>query len=546
MCQCDFLKTIAGYYFSLHLSKTTLLYLYVYINYIDDSAFFFDYNDLLINFILRKLGFMLSISNTISLTRLERKMRRADNFADWKKAALEHDAMSGFETWKNKEESKSYDYINIRTRIDALKEFRRLKDDTGLLFALNEGIHGNQGGMGKSTLYKLAKFGTKNLIEEYVDEIVGALEHISTIQESDEITKEDKLDFFERASHCFGRSALMLSGAGSLGHFHRGVIKTLFEHKLLPTVISGSSAGSVSAAVLGTYSDEELPTVLQSDSVLDPLQHEIDKRPKSLIRQQTDPASLKLMLEAIIPDITFQEAYEKTGRMISITIAPYEEHQTSRLMNAVTSPNVYVRSAVMASCAVPGVYEPVMLMAKNVYGEAQPYLPDRRWVDGAVTDDLPAKRLARLYGVNHYIVSQANPLALAIMKGEQYIPVPKGAKNVFRLSTHEILKSGEKFSRRYLRKIPDVGKTMSMFYSVLAQDYKGDVNIVPNFNFVDPQKLLGQLTSTEIQELVIEGERSTWPQLEHIKVCSKIGHKLDKILDHHTDHNVKRLYKKRR
>lgn len=489
---------------------------------------------------------MLSISSSFSLTRLERKMRNANNYSDWKEAALEHDALSGFEAWKGKEASKSYDYINIRSRIEALKEFRRQEDDIGLLFALNEGIHGNQGGMGKSILYNLAKFGTKHLIEEYVDEIVDALEHISTIPESSEISKDDKLDFFERASLCFGHSALMLSGAGSLGHFHRGVVKALFEHNLLPNVISGSSAGSISAAILGTYSDEELPAVLLGDNVLDPMQNEIDNRPKSLIRKQSGSDSLKKMLEAIVPDMTFQEAYEKTGRMISITIAPFEEHQSSRLMNAITSPNVFIRTAVMASCAVPNVYPPVMLMAKNVYGEAQPHLPDRLWVDGAVTDDLPAKRLARLYGVNHYIVSQANPLALAMMKGEQYVPMTKGAKNVLRLSTHEILKSGEKFSRRYLRKIPDVGKTMSMFYSVLAQDYKGDVNIAPNFNFVDPQKLLGQLTSAEIQELVIEGERSTWPQLEQIKTCSKIGHKLEEILDHHSDHNIKRLYKKRR
>jgi len=488
---------------------------------------------------------MLSISKTLSLSSLERKMRRADSYAEWKIAALEHDALSGFEVWKHKENSNSYDNVNIRTRLDILKELRRKKDDTGLLFALNEGIHGNQGGMGKTILYKLAKFGTKHLIEEYVDEIVGALEHISTIPESSEISREDKLDFFERASHCFGRSALMLSGAGSLGHFHRGVIKTLFEHKLIPTVISGSSAGSISAALLGTYNDEELSIALKNDSVLDPFQAEIDERPKSLLRQQTDTASLKILLEAIIPDITFQEAYEKTGRMISITIAPHEEHQNSRLMNAVTSPNVYVRSAVMASCAVPGVFEPVMLMAKNEYGESQPYLPERRWVDGAVTDDLPAKRLARLYGVNHYIVSQANPLSLAIMKGEEYIPVPKGVKNVFRLSAHEMLKSGEYFSRRYLRKMPKVGKAMSMFYTVVAQDYKGDVNIVPSFNFVNPQKLLGKLTSDEIKKLVIEGERSTWSELQQIKVCSKIGLKLDEILDHHNDHNVKRLYKKR-
>lgn len=488
---------------------------------------------------------MMLRSNATNLSRLERKMRRAQSYAEWQQTALEHDAASGQEKWKSIEKSKSYDHSNIRARLGVLRDLRENKDDVGLLFALNEGIHGNQGGMGKSTLYERAKFGTKQLIEEYVDEIVDALNHISQIPESDEITTEDKLDFFNRASLCFGRSALMLSGAGSLGHFHRGVIKTLLQHNLLPNVISGSSAGSVFAAVVGTHTDAELQELLHENKLRDPMQDEIDQQSGSLVRRQIDSASLKTTLESAIPDMTFQEAYEKTGRQISITIAPNEEHQTSRLMNAVTSPNVYVRIAVMASCAVPGIFPPVMLMAKNVFGESQPYLPDRRWVDGAVTDDLPAKRLARLYYVNHYIVSQANPLALAMMTGERYLPLPESAKNIMRLTSHELLKSGEKFSRRYLRGIPDVGKAMSMFYSVMAQDYKGDINIIPNFGFIDPQKLLGQLTTREIEELIVEGERSTWARLEQIRNCSKIGRTLDDILDHHGDHNVKRFYKKR-
>jgi TAG lipase/steryl ester hydrolase/phospholipase A2/LPA acyltransferase len=488
---------------------------------------------------------MSSTVNGSSLSSLERKMRKAKSFTVWKELALQHDAKTGREKWKSKEKSKSYDYSGIRYRLDMLKELRENKDDAGLLFALNEGIHGNQGGMGKSSLYEGVKFGTKHLIEEYVDEIVDALGHIATLPETSDISQEDKVDFFERASHCFGRSALMLSGAGSLGHFHRGVAKTLMQHKLLPRVISGSSAGAIFAAALGTHTDEELVDILQGDVMLDPLQAEIDSRPKRLLRAQVDSGSLKMALEHLIPDITFQEAYEKTGRMISITIAPHEEHQTSRLMNAVTSPNVYIRSAVTASCAVPGVFEPVMLTAKNVRGEAQPYLPNRRWVDGAVTDDLPAKRLARLYGVNHYIVSQANPMALALMSGEQYLPVPQVARNVMRVSTHEVLKGWEKFGRRYLRLVPDIGKAMSMFNSVVAQDYKGDVNIVPSFNFVDPQKLLGQLTSEEINELVLEGERSTWLRIEQIRICSKIGQKLDDILDNLADHKIKRFYQNR-
>src|SRR3546814_2787440 len=86
--------------------------------------------------------------------------------------------------------------------------------------------------------------------------------------------------------------------------------------------------------------------------------------------------------------------------------------QNGRLLNAITAPNVLIRKAVLASCAVPGVFPPVMLMARGEDGARVPYQPDRRWVDGSVTHDIPTRRLERLYGVNHHIVSQANPLAL--------------------------------------------------------------------------------------------------------------------------------------
>jgi len=79
----------------------------------------------------------------------------------------------------------------------------------------------------------------------------------------------------------------------------------------------------------------------------------------------------------------------------------------------------------------------------------------------------------------------------------------------------------------------------------MAQDYTGDINIAPSFNFVDPQKLLAQLSAKEIEELVSEGERSTWPQIERIRISTKIGRTLDNILDNHTNHNIKKFYKKR-
>ncbi len=475
------------------------------------------------------------------LSRLERQMRQAPDYSTWRTLAEEHDEASGKAKWRKTTKSSMYDYKNIQYRLNELRELRRNNDDMGLLFCLNEGIHGNQGGMGNPALYEKSLIGTKNNIEEYIAEIVSALNYLHKLPPSEQISQDDKDDFFHRAHLCFGRSALMLSGAGSLGHFHHGVVKNLFEHNLLPKVISGSSAGSVFAGIIGTHTNDELGDLLNNIDLSDAMHDEGDN---SLVRPQVDAESLKILLETVIPNLTFQEAYEKTGRMISVTIAPLAEHQKSRLMNSITSPNVFIRSAVTASCAVPGLFPPVMLMAKNVYGEPQPYIASRRWVDGAVTDDLPAKRLARLYGVNHYIVSQANPLALA-MRSSNKLFVPEIAKSFVQLSTREWLKASERFSRKYLRNVPNIGQAMSMFHSVMVQEYDGDVTIAPTFNFVDPQKLMGRLTREEIEELVREGELATWPRLEQIRICSEVGRTLDDILDTHEDHDIKSFYKRR-
>ena len=39
----------------------------------------------------------------------------------------------------------------------------------------------------------------------------------------------------------------MLSGGGGMGLYHVGLCKTLWEHQLLPNIITGSSAGSIVA-----------------------------------------------------------------------------------------------------------------------------------------------------------------------------------------------------------------------------------------------------------------------------------------------------------
>lgn len=470
-------------------------------------------------------------------------MDRATCYSEWREAALAHDAATGAERWKAIEQSRRYDYIAIRTRLDQLRMLRRRKDNRGLLFTLNEGIHGNLGGMGRSLLYEKAKCGTKRLITDYVEEVVSALNYLASPDVGD-IDFEEKLDFFRRADHCFGHSAFMMSGSGSLFYFHLGVVRAMLQEGLLPRVLSGSSGGAFVGSLLSTHQDEELLGLLDPEYLVARIEEVTGGyRSSSRIKPRLMRIDeIKNVIESMIPDLTFQEAFELTGRELNISIAPAETHQKSRLLNAITSPNVFIREAVMASAAVPGVYPPVTLTAKNHLGEKQSYLPSRKWVDGSVSDDMPAKRLARLYGVNHYIVSQTNPHVIPFVADGKRKSDPLSLFRDASISTARAwVNAGAGSIERPLSWSPSLTRATNMALSVLNQDYIGDINILPANRLFNPFKVLAFLSDTEILKLVESGERATWPRIEMIRTQTRISRTLMRILSDYDDEHVRHV-----
>ncbi|MCB1731923.1 MAG: DUF3336 domain-containing protein [Halieaceae bacterium] len=466
------------------------------------------------------------------LKKLQRKMDKASSYDEWREAAIAHDELSGKRRWREIDQTTQYDYAQIRLRLDRIRSLRARHDHHGLLFTLNEGIHGNMGGMGRSSLYHRSKFGTKRLIEQYIEEVDDALRYLAEL-DSDEITPQQKLEFFYRANVCFGRSALMLSGGGVLGFYHLGVVKTLLEQGLLPRVISGSSAGSLVAGVVGTHTDKELERFYRPENVLFEAEREASVFSRMFFgsNPQIDVGDLERLIARMIPDMTFQEAYEKTGRQISVTVAPAETHQRSRLLNAITSPNVYVRSAVMASCAVPGVFPPVMLMAKNVHGEAQPYLPTRKWVDGSIADDLPAKRLSRLYSTNHYIVSMVNPIAIPFIRKEGSRSAMGSALGTLGVGMgRELLNFYRGVAQREGDNWPRFNMLMNSIHALMDQEYSGDINIVPSFRWYNPAKILSHLSEKDLIALMEGGAHSTYPSIEAIRICTRISRTMEELL----------------
>ena len=463
-----------------------------------------------------------------SLKRIENEFAQVDTYEQWLELAEQHDRETGADVWRQLNASKRYDHTNIEARLKRLRGFRSRGDDHGLLFALNEGIHGNMAGIGKFTLYERAKTGTKVLIEDYINEVSDALEYLSP-RRFKGIPWGERIEFFMRASHCYGRTALMLSGGGTLGYFHFGVLKSLIEQQLCPVVISGASAGAFVAAIVGTRHDEEYLALFEDNFLAHTLtENSGDVKFGFGTGKKPDMRVVKREMARMIPDMTFLEAYEKTGRSINITISPAEPRQESRLLNHIASPNVTIRSAVLASSALPGIFPPVKLQARDQNGEVQDYLPSRRWIDGSFSQDLPAKRLARMYGVNHFIVSQVMPG----LGGEPTLKpgVRKIMSDASVAATKQVVRGSLGIIQRYTTVGPRISMAMTAVNAFIDQQFTADINIFPDKGATSMRMILKMLTKEELADLIKAGERATWPKIPAIRTTTRVGYTLDRIL----------------
>lgn len=179
----------------------------------------------------------------------------------------------------------------------------------------------------------------------------------------------------------------MLSGGATMGMFHVGVVKALWEQDLVPEVLSGSSAGSIVAAAVGSRAPEDYPELLTPEALHQEFLHPVGLQ--RMFEQQAvmDPAPLRECLVRVLGDMTFAESHERSGKVVNIAISPARSNQIPRLVNHLTFPHLYMNDAVMASCALPFLFPPAVLSSKNVAGEKEPFTPSQKWVDGSLKSD---------------------------------------------------------------------------------------------------------------------------------------------------------------
>ncbi|MES2684275.1 MAG: DUF3336 domain-containing protein [Pseudomonadota bacterium] len=456
-------------------------------------------------------------------------MQQATDYASWREAAAELDRREGLDAWREDDASEDYDWRLVRSRLRQIRQYRNENEHRKLIHHLRQGLHWNLGNTGNAVLYGVARIGTKKLVTDYLQAVCEALEHVADLPET-EFTHVEKLRFFHDVALSYGRSALMLSGGATLGLFHVGVVKALFREGLLPLVLSGSSAGSVVAATVGSRTVEEAEELMNPEMAyyhfwrVLPLKHMLQRR------ALMDANQLKRAIAKNVRDLTFEEAHARSGRIVNITVSPAGSNQAPRLLNYLTFPFLYLREAVLASCAVPVLFPPVMLMTRGEDGERTPYMPLLRWNDGSLMSDLPMLRLRRLHNVNHFIVSQTNPHVLPFMGGGE---ASRGIVNGTRDLTYSAAKGIATGALNFARaSIPFAGlrQPLDTAAGLLDQDYRGHINIVPEVSLWRYANVTSNPTLESITRFMLEGERATWPRMEMIRNQTVVAQTLDRLL----------------
>jgi len=458
--------------------------------------------------------------------------------------------------------TKAYDYRLIRSRADAIDAALECADVFELVHLLRSGLVRNLGNITAPELYNRAYAGTKLDVEYYVTQCALAVEylaqHPTLAPRETGLTNQMKLDVLHDARQAFGRSCLVLQGGSVFGLCHLGVVKALHLRGLLPRIIAGTATGALMAALVGVHTEEELLGFLSGDgidlSAFSPEKVAAAARPRrswfrTLWRRVRrlveygyvlDVKVLEECVRANVGDLTFEEAYLRTKRVLNITVSSTGAGGVPGLLNYLTAPNVLIWSAALASNASDAHFSPIPLMCKAADGTTVPWnIPadyptrplKRAYQRTPSTDhdrDTPLSRVAELFNVNHFIVSQARPYIAPFLAPSLHHSNSQPSSKIpwstylTRLMIMEI--------QHRLTQLDTLGFLPSGMRRLLLEESVPGASwtLVPRVKPTDFARLLRTPTRQEIDYWILRGERSVWPAVAALKVRCIVEMELDR------------------
>jgi predicted acylesterase/phospholipase RssA len=479
---------------------------------------------------------------------LRRQLQRANSYDEWQAAAQHLDEYLGNEEWKQTDPYSYYNHATLKKVTAQLAELQRKvqleaskgpEEGDGLrpldeLKALLEScVKDNFVGIENPRLYSETYLGTKTLIQTFVDQVEKSLR---TILDSRRMSDSDKNAFFRHLELNYGRTALCLSGGATFAYYHFGVVKALLDAGELPEIITGTSGGALVAALVATRTDEELKHLL-----VPALAYRIRACHEGFATWARRWWRTGARFDSIDwarqcgwfcrGSLTFREAFERTGRILNVSCVPSDPHSPTILNNHITSPDCVIWSAVLASAAVPGILNPIVLMRKTKTGSLVPYSFGNKWKDGSLRTDIPLKALNIHFNVNFSIVSQVNPhinLFFFSPRGSPGRPVThrkgRGWRGGFLGSTIETsVKLDLQKYLKILRHLELLPRPLGQDWSeIWLQRFSGTVTIWPKTVFSDFWNILSDPSPQRLDRMIRVGERSCWPKIRFISNRMKV------------------------
>ncbi|KZF26452.1 hypothetical protein L228DRAFT_257889 [Xylona heveae TC161] len=524
-------------------------------------------------------------------------------YEEWEGAAYQLDELLGNDLWRQNPTSKYYDYRLIYQRLQAIIEAREDDDIPSLVNLLRSGLVRNLGNISAPRLFNRAYAGTKLLIEDYITQVALAIEYVTALPTSSGheggLTSQAKLDLLHDTRQAFGRSALVLQGGAIFGLCHLGVVKALHLRGLLPRIIVGTATGALIAALVGIHTEDELLGFLSSDAInltafagrrssgrsnstsspsngpksekSDVNSDDNDKRNgseasppsptddeaqesgwyatlmrriKRFIRDGyfLDINVLEACVRDNVGDLTFEEAYARTKRVLNITVSTDGRGGVPNLLNYLTAPNVLIWSAALASNASSStLYSPVVLKCKDETGAIVPWASAqeatfRSWTHTTYRDrDSPLTRVAELFNVNHFVVSQARPYLAPFLRPDLHRADPRKEGRLFSSLTLPLLRLLTLEVRHRLEQLDSMDLlSPSIRRFLITEDIPStsSLTLVPELTPSDFFKLLENPTKESIDYWIMRGERSVWPAVGALRTRCAVEVELDRAYQH--------------
>jgi predicted acylesterase/phospholipase RssA len=356
--------------------------------------------------------------------------------------------------------------------------------------------------------------------------------------------REQLLVFLKRARAAYGRTALCLSGGAMMGLYHFGHLQGLIETDCLPNIVSGCSAGSVIGAVVCTRTNDELLQDLDPQ-VIGPKMKCFDRGWVECIRSLWNTGNLfdekdwqQMIRWFTCGDMTFEEAYHKTGRIFCIALSATTKKTPPILLNHISAPNVTLASAVVASAAVPGFVKPQGLKIKDADGTIRSAGPER-YFDGSIRHDIPTAGLSEMLNCQFFVAAQCNPHIVPFFfdpKGGVGRPSRWSGRDKesswrggFLLSALEMyLKNDMKAKMVFLR---DLDAAVSFTGTMLTQSFEGSTTIVPRVRFRDFFTLFSDPTVESLYHYNHAGSIAAYQHAAMIRLHYRLADALDECIE---------------